>query len=234
MWVQRHVRGKLTEPDIAHAASLLAPNDVAFDVGAHSGAWAVALSKRLPDGHVYSFEALPYYAEVLRITVSLLRRRNITVLNRAVNDTSEQVSIVWKNADGARLTSLTHIAGPEESAEGTVAVPGLRLDSLLESIRPRRIRLTKMDIEGAELLALRGAQTILETHQPALYSEARASHTKRYRYELSELFGSLEELSYSAFLVRYGERPTPVSASDYSGEGDLWFLTEADVKLLMS
>jgi len=226
--------GKLAVPDAAYAASLLSSSDVAFDVGAHSGAWTVALSKLLPDGHVYSVEALPYYAEVLRLTVSFLHRRNVTVLNRAVNGTGEQAALVWKSADGVRLTGLTHIASQDESTEGTVTVSGLKLDSLLASIRPRRIRFIKMDIEGAELPALRGAQAILETDQPALYLEAWASHTKRYGYELPELFAYLEELSYSAFLARYGERPTPVSASDYSGEGDLWFLTEADVKLLMS
>ena len=232
IWVQRHLRGKLPAPDATFAALLLAPSDVAFDVGAHSGTWTVALSSLLPNGHVYSVEALPYYAEVLRLTFSLLRRRNVTVLNRAVNDTGEQVSLVWRNADGTRLTGFTHIAGSEEDEEGTVSVSGLRLDSLIASIQPRRIRFIKMDIEGAELPALRGAQAILETDQPALYLEAWASHAKRYGYELSELFAYLRELSYSAFLARYGERPTPISASDYSGEGDLWFLTEADAKLL--
>lgn len=111
VWVQRHVRGKLNVPDAACAASLLSSGDVAFDVDAHSGTWTVALSSLLPNGHVYSVEALPYYAEVLRLTLSLLRRRNVTVLNRAVNDTGEHVSLVWKNADGMRLTGFTHIQG---------------------------------------------------------------------------------------------------------------------------
>lgn len=232
VWVQRHVRGKLSEADATYAASLLGPSDIVLDVGAHSGAWTMALSKLLPEGHVYSIEALPYYADVLRLTVSILRRRNVTVLNRAVNATGEHASLVCKNADGQRLGGLTHIASLEERAKADVTVPGLRLDSLLATIRPQRVRLIKMDIEGAELLALRGAQSILETHRPALYLEAFASHTVRYGYELPELFAFLEDFSYSAFLARYGKRPTPISASDYSGKGDLWFLTEADAGLL--
>ena len=233
VWVQRHLRGKLFDADATRAASLLGPSDIVLDVGAHSGSWAVALSKFLPNGHVYAIEALPYYANVLRLTVVLLRRRNVTVLNRAVNATGEHESLVWKNADGERLTGLTHIASPEEVQEGTVVVPGLRLDSLLASVQPLRLRLIKMDIEGAELPALRGAQTILETHQPALYLEAFASHTVRYGYELPQLFAFLEDLGYSAFLARYGARPTPISASEYSGKGDLWFLTERDAELIL-
>ena len=232
VWVQRHVRGKLSDADATQAAVLLGPSDIFLDVGAHSGTWTVALSTFLPEGHVYSIEALPYYANVLRLTLSLLRRPNVTVLNRAVNATGEQVSLVWKNADGQRLAGLTHMASEEELAEADVTVPGLRLDTLLATIGDGRVRLIKMDIEGAELLGLRGAQTILETHQPALYLEAFASYTVRYGYELPELFTFLEDLSYRAFQARYGEQPTPISASAYSGKGDLWFLTDEDAKLL--
>ncbi len=232
VWAQRHIRGKLYEPDVALAAKLLRPNDVALDVGAHSGTWTVALSKLLNGGHIYSIEALPYYADVLRLTLSILGRHNVTVLNKAANDTGEAVALVWKGVDGERLTGLTHIASSDEQTEGTANVAGLCLDTLLPSIEPRRIRFIKMDVEGAELLALRGAQAILEVHRPALYLEAWASHTERYGYSLAELFAFLEGLGYHAYMAGYGATPTPITASGYSGEGDLWFLTENDADLL--
>ncbi|MGD9057220.1 MAG: FkbM family methyltransferase, partial [Desulfobacterales bacterium] len=114
IWIKRHLIGQLKVSAISAIQQFIIPSDVCIDVGAHAGSWALPLSKLVYKGHVYAFEALPYYSSVLNIAFYLLQRKNITILNNAVVDCNRPVRLVWKDKNGNRLTGKTHVAGEKE------------------------------------------------------------------------------------------------------------------------
>jgi FkbM family methyltransferase len=222
LWLKRHVSGELRVPELPCLLPFLQPDDVFFDVGAHAGAWAVPVSKIVRGGHVYAFEAFPYYARLLENVVTLLRRTNVTVIVGAVSDKPGQTSIVWKDADGHRLTGKTHMSATAD-ADVSVPVPTLTIDGFYAPLAPRRVRLIKCDVEGAELLVFRGAEQTIAKWRPIVFCEINAEFCLRYGHRMEDVFAFFAARSYATFTAHHG-RLRPLEPAEYSGLGDVVFV----------
>lgn len=222
IWVRRHLSGELRVPELPCLLAFLQSDDVFLDVGAHAGGWAVPISRKLRRGHVYAFEALPYYARVLGNVLWLLRRRNVTVIVGAVADRPGAVSVVWKDAEGRRLTGKTHISGRADPGV-SVTVPSLTIDGFCAGLPPRRVRLMKCDVEGAELLVFRGATETIGRWRPVVFCELYAEYCARYGYGVNDVFDFFDPRSYRTFTVQSG-RLLPLDPATYAGRGDVVFI----------
>ena len=222
LWLKRHVCGELRVPELPCLLPFLEKDDVFFDIGAHAGAWSLPISKIVHDGHVYAFEAFPYYARLLQNVVSVLRRSNVTVIVGAVSDKTGQTSIVWKDAAGHRLTGKTHMSATA-GADVSVSVPTLTIDGFYAAHPPRRVRLIKCDVEGAELLVFRGAEQTIARWRPIVFSEINAEFCTRYGYTMDDVFEFFALRSYATFSAHEG-RLRPLSRAKYSGLGDVVFV----------
>jgi len=209
-------------PELPPLLPLLRPDDVFLDVGAHAGGWAVPVSRVLTSGHVYAFEALPHYAAVLKSTLALLGRRNVTVVVGAVSDKAGELSIVWRDPAGQRLTGRTHVSRGSETGE-SVRVKALTLDDFCRSHGIERVRLMKCDIEGAELMALRGATVTLERWRPLVYCELYEEYCIQYGHHARDVFAFFAERRYKTVQIENGKF-RPLDASTYSGVGDVLFV----------
>ncbi len=125
------------------------PGDVVFDVGAGVGG-EVRLMSRLvgPTGQVVSVEAHPRTFGFLRRTIDLNGLTNVTALPVALAGRSGPVHL----ADD----EINHFANGLMPSGGIV-VPGQTLPELMALTGVDRIDLLTMNIEGAELEALRAA-----------------------------------------------------------------------------
>ena len=76
-----------------------------------------------------------------------------------------------------------------------------RLDGLLSTpiLGGRPVSVVKLDIQGAELGALRGAEALVETYRPVLIVEADEVTTVAFGYSPRDLCAYLESLRYSLF-----------------------------------
>lgn len=227
IWVKRHLLKQLSVPEAALLSNSLQESDILVDVGAHSGAWSVALSSLVPNGKVYAFEALPYYARVLRKTLKILGKNNVEVVGKPVLDESKPVHIVWRSSAGNHLTGLTHLKGKGESENDTVIIDGITLDEFFSGSQSR-IRFIKMDTEGAEFLALKGAQQILRESRPLLYIELNEEYCQRYGHSVKDVIDFFSEHSYRGYQQRADASWTHIDASTYSGDGDVWFIPNED------
>ena len=188
-WIQR---GAHTDDWIAtgHEEALapvltgLLPDDGVFlDVGAHVGRWALRLSRKA--SKVIAVEASPDTAAVLRAHIAMNKITNVRVAELAAWDKADRLSL--EDANQQVTGGSTRVL---EGADGTVeAAP---LDWALAD--EDRIDLVKLDVEGADLHALRGMENLLERCQPVLFIER---HDIYGYYQLDELTGLLEELGYS-------------------------------------
>lgn len=201
---------------------LIGPDDVVFDIGAHGGLWTSALCKAAPKGHVYAFEALPYYAGVLKLTARLCGWRNASVINKAVQEDAKPISMVWRDSASNLLTGTTHVAGLGDEGGDTVTVEGVTLDQFRDQIGSPRIAFIKLDIEGFELPVLRGAERLIEECQPLLWCELWAEYTQRYGYTPSDVFDFFTKHHYRTFIVDDANRAlVPTSAETYPDRGDI-------------
>ena len=131
------------------------PGDVVLDVGANLGAYTLLFGLWAgPGGRVYAFEPapLPFAGLTAHVTLNGLSDR-VTTLQQAVTSLDGTADFIADGADGAnRLTSGQHTTGA-----AVVQVAATTIDSFC-----RRVGVTphviKIDAEGAELDALRGAR----------------------------------------------------------------------------
>ena len=75
-------------------------------------------------------------------------------------------------------------------------VTGVTLDELLPIETRAQLRLIKMDIEGVEVLALRGMERFLREVRPCLVVEAYDERLKLFGTTLAEMRAFIEGLGY--------------------------------------
>ncbi|NTW01025.1 MAG: FkbM family methyltransferase [Oscillochloris sp.] len=160
-----------------YLVSQLHPNMVMLDVGAHHGAFTVVaayeLKKRGWKGVVHSFEPDPRNFAFLEYNVRQNGLQDYVVLHQqAVADLNSLRKLVMYRSENS-ANALEHADDFSEAApEALISrqVQTICLDSLL-SLVPH-VDLIKMDIQGAELWALTGAQSMIERDRPTLLLEA--------------------------------------------------------------
>jgi FkbM family methyltransferase len=129
---------------------------VAYDLGANAGFYTLALSRIVGDsGHVFSFEPEAGNAYLFRRHMEMNKLRNVTFVQAAV---SHSTGLVGFNA------KLTEASG-EIGQEGSYLVPSISLDEFIAAGNPLP-NFIKMDIEGAEGMALDGAGILLSKARP--------------------------------------------------------------------
>ncbi|MBA4105424.1 MAG: hypothetical protein C0485_06670 [Pirellula sp.] len=140
------------------------PGDVVIDAGGCWGDSALYFAfKAGGNGKVYSFEFLPDNLTVYDRNLSLnpeLRPR-IEVLPHPVWSSGGEELFVTQNGPGTTVT-------PARQSAGDAVVTTMAIDQLMDRPGFTRIDFIKMDIEGAELKALHGAEQTLRRFRPRL------------------------------------------------------------------
>ena len=124
------------------------PGDIVVDVGAGIGS-EINLFSRLvgPAGHVYAIEPHPTTFQWLTRRCEASGLTNVTTVQAAIADRSGRVIVSDKaHSEENRLVD----------SDSGHPVPAMTLDSFVQEHGIDRVDLLKMNIEGAERLAVRG------------------------------------------------------------------------------
>lgn len=136
----------------------LQPGDLFVDAGANLGFFTVFAGRAVgPHGHVLAVEMMPETAGLLRRHVSLNGLDNVTVAEYALSDVDGQLLTAREPRGKHGQASIQRDELPGSVRE--VEVSSSTFDALLED-RPE-IAVLKMDLEGAEEQAVRGAARTL-------------------------------------------------------------------------
>ena len=165
--------------------------EVFIDCGAFDGDTIKNFLRHQEDsfGGIVAFEPDPVNFDRLREYVSTLHGMN------------EKIAL-WQLAAGARKEKLRFEAlgsvSSSVSGSGSLEVECVSLDEVLDGCVPTYI---KMDIEGAEPDALKGARGIIDSHLPVL--AICVYHRQDHLWSLPLLINSLSHCRYRFFLRRY-------------------------------
>ena len=120
-----------------------------------------------PTGRVYAFEPDPRNVEVLRRNSAHVRGAPISVMAAAVGEREGSASLFVSPADSS-INSLARanadVLGPPDAAQ-PLTVPTVSLDRFVLQDGARLPDVVKIDVQGAEMLVLGGAQQVL-SHRP--------------------------------------------------------------------
>jgi FkbM family methyltransferase len=161
----------------------LHPGAVFYDVGAHDGLFALSAKRKQPRIKVHAFEPQP---DALLANLALNGLPDVAVHAVAVGDKPGLVSMTTDQRSSNHVT-------------GDGSIPMIRLDDL--DIEPPTI--IKMDIEGFEPQALKGAERILSTSRPIVITEINHC-LLRYHTDLRDMHDRMSRNGYTMNVLRSG------------------------------
>jgi FkbM family methyltransferase len=160
-----------TEPHVLRwIEQSLRPGNTFFDVGAHHG-WMSLLACRCvgPEGKVVAFEPSPPLVEILQYNNRANRFAHMEIVAKAVANSDGRMAPLYVANQGNSFQNslIDHPFGSSEMAtmkKSTIQVETISLDEFCRTanLKPD---VAKIDIEGAELLALQGCGRILKEHR---------------------------------------------------------------------
>lgn len=202
----------------------LRPGDIACDVGANKGSFTYWLSRWVSHGRVVAFEPQPELAGKLLKMCRIIGLGNVTVEAKAVHSHAGEANLYVPvgHQPGASLVR----GGIEAEAVTTFSVPVVTLDEYFSE--DDKIAFLKIDVEGAELGVLMGAERILRRQAPLLVFECENRHLERGNVE--DVFSYLAGLGYEgSFVCR--NRLLPISQFDaavHQRQDGPWFWKQKD------
>jgi FkbM family methyltransferase len=199
---ENHTRRKLFER--------LKPGQVFYDIGAHGGVYSLTLLQSFPEITVHSFEPQPE------------RLLENFELNGVPADHVHAVAL--GNEVGIVKMTSAQRSSNHISERGDRLVRLVRLDDYVLEHKIPDPDLIKIDIEGMELPALRGAEQILRRSRPTIICEI--NHLSgRYGSKVSDLLTYLGSIGYSLHALRDGQlNPVVGEPLPVSDDWNYWFL----------
>jgi FkbM family methyltransferase len=192
--------GKEEQRELEILHRLLRSGDVFVDCGANVGIWTLTAASAVgPEGRVHAFEPNPDTVRKLSGNVSRSGFGNVEVVSAAVGRTEGELLLRCEAEH-----NLSRIVG--EPGAATVPVRVVPLDRALGT---ERVAGCKIDVEGAELDVLAGAERILATSRPWLSVELNPEYSGDGTLGQWEVHRYLRNLGYSALRFEDALTPSP-------------------------
>ena len=135
--------------------------DIVLDLGANIGGfslWACSQSKNVTS---YAVEPHPEISKALVENIKLNDlENNIFPISNCISSSNSTLKMSFDE----KIFTMTKVS----DTEGDVEVEALTVDSLIERYHIKKVDFIKLDIEGAERVALEGAKTTLKQFKPKL------------------------------------------------------------------
>jgi FkbM family methyltransferase len=168
------------------------PGDHVIDAGGCFGDTALAFAEEVGDrGHVYTFDPLPKHCRIIREAIAMNARvaARISIFETGLAD---------RDRTAFSIDSRSEMIDP--GARIADDLPTRALDSMLLEEAIPRVDFIKMDIEGSELAALRGAEQCLRENRPRL---AISLYHRREDFFAIPLWLESLDCGYRMFLEHY-------------------------------
>jgi FkbM family methyltransferase len=146
------------EPDISKLIiSKLPARGVYLDIGANIGSIAMPVCKKRPDVTAICVEASPKIFDSLSFNFKENNLSNCILLNKAVSD--EDGEALFYMNDNEDYFGQGHISNTKSEKSETVI--SSKIDTLLSQVNVKTVNVLKVDIEGYEYFAFKGAEKLL-------------------------------------------------------------------------
>jgi FkbM family methyltransferase len=167
--------------------------DVALDIGGHLGLFAVALAKKVgQNGRIYTFEPTLRLQAVIEQVLELNGCQSVVKLvKKAVSERSGECDFFDTGDAASNANSLVKT----ERGQVNTRVYTVSVDDFVVT-EGCRVKLIKIDAEGAEAGILRGAKETLSAYRPFVHLAIHPDHLFQSGESLQSLWNAIESAGY--------------------------------------
>lgn len=156
-----YVTGRWEEEITNYLRRILRQGMTVVDLGANVGFYTLLAAKIVgPSGKVYAFEPEPSRYALLARNIVANGYTNVLALNKAVSNTPSRTSLYLD----PRYNPAGHQLHDATGTRRSVLVETVSLDGYFSE--GATVDVIKMDIQGAEMLALQGMERLLQRSRP--------------------------------------------------------------------
>ena len=173
--------------------SLLKTDDVLYDIGSSVGAWSIPAAAKASSGKVISFEPDPENRQRLQANYELNSLTNFQIMPIALGDKPGELALFTAGVQAAS-PSLR----PVNKISTSIKVKIETVDDLIARKEIPLPTIVKIDIEGAEMMALKGMSSLLRSDKKprALVLELHPLYLPAFDTNLTAIFKLLIENGY--------------------------------------
>jgi len=177
---------------------------IIFDIGAADGRTSEHYHQLFPNATIYAFEPLPKSFQKLKDFAS--DKKYIIPMNFAVSDNIGESQFHISSLDDASSLLKGVKTGSSfdrhHEFKKTINVKTITIEEVCKMFNIKEIDIVKMDTQGAELMALHGAKSLLMSKNISLiYSECQFIHLYKNSCQFYELNNFLDTIDYKLFNI---------------------------------
>lgn len=161
-------------------SKVVSKDSIVYDIGANVGFYSLLASLLVGQkGRIVAFEPVPKNLDYLYKHISINKIKNIDVFEFAVSDKNGIATFSLGSN-----SSMGHI-----DSSGELQIKTVSLDKFVLSTKTSAPDIIKMDIEGAEILALHGAEKTIIKHHPIIFLATHGQITHELCCDLLKSWG---------------------------------------------
>lgn len=165
---------------------LVKPNMTILDIGVNKGYFSLLSAKLMKDkGNILSFEPDPDNCKWIKKSIAANNYKSIRLFQIALFNKNGKKTF-FKGAKSGHHSLI------KNSGLGSTTIQTQKLDDFIDEENITKINLIKIDVEGADIEVLEGAQKLLKNQSPKLIIDIHKIDRKKF-------FNLLENLSYNIF-----------------------------------
>jgi FkbM family methyltransferase len=204
------VTGADDSPEQRFLSSLDLHGKTVYDVGGFEGLMSMLFYSRGAQS-IIAYEPNPRNRNRFQNNLRLNGIANLTLRPVGVGERSQQLEMRW---DPATPGAATFSSGGATNASQSEVIHVTTLDEDVQTNSLPVPDFIKIDIEGLELPALKGARSLLEQNHPDLFIELHGETMDEKRENAKNVVGYLTDTGYSK--IRHVESGEMVNAANAS------------------
>lgn len=217
LWFQlygkiRDIRHRLVEEDEMELLDkFISSQDQVIDIGANYAYYTTRMAALCKKGEVFAFEPISSTFWVCQKIVKLFRLKNVRLFEKGVGAKTEILTFeVPLQAIGVPSAGQAHLSGRNNKLPGSkqyysftktqsMQCEVVALDDDIWFSRFSKLSFIKIDIEGAEIFALKGMKKLISKHRPAILIEVVPLFLQGFGVSEFELAKWIGDLGYEFF-----------------------------------
>lgn len=191
--------GQFEPEEIKLIKKIIRPGDTFVDVGANIGYHTVIAAKTVgPKGQVHAIE--PFSSNVNLIKKNIIANNLSNVQVHPIVTGHQNKTVMLNAYSDYAYNSLYKL--DRQTFYNQIKVPMKKIDTLVENLHIKNIKLIKIDVEGAELRVLQGARETLVSQKPDIICEIEDSNLTTQRHTVKSVIKYIYSLGYHGYQIK--------------------------------